>query len=116
MADTEELSDLAWATPDQFSDYVPYGFAPVVQGYLAAVMALVNCGANALTCPRNQILPDEVVQESAMLGHIRHVRAIDGVHVVVLGAVAEALDTWPEPRFQILDAVRAVGWRIEPNH
>jgi 8-oxo-dGTP diphosphatase len=34
VADTEELSDLAWATPDQFGEYVPYGFAPVVQDYL----------------------------------------------------------------------------------
>ncbi|MBE1875999.1 NUDIX hydrolase [Myceligenerans pegani] len=34
VADTEELADLAWATPDQFEDYVPYGFAPMVQEYL----------------------------------------------------------------------------------
>jgi 8-oxo-dGTP diphosphatase len=34
VADAEELSDFAWATPDQFSDYVPYGFAPMVQDYL----------------------------------------------------------------------------------
>ena len=34
VADTEELADLVWATPDQFSEYVPYGFAPAVQDYL----------------------------------------------------------------------------------
>ncbi|MFD6141775.1 NUDIX hydrolase [Promicromonospora sp. NPDC060271] len=38
IADAEELSDLAWATPDQFSDYVPYGFAPMVQDYLTAAL------------------------------------------------------------------------------
>jgi 8-oxo-dGTP diphosphatase len=36
VADAEELSDVAWVTPDQFSDYVPYGFAPMVQDYLDA--------------------------------------------------------------------------------
>lgn len=34
VADTDELSDLAWATPDRFGDYVPDGFAPAVQDYL----------------------------------------------------------------------------------
>ncbi|WP_369373640.1 NUDIX hydrolase [Promicromonospora sp. Populi] len=38
VADTEELADLAWATPDKFSDYVPYGFAPMVQDYLATAL------------------------------------------------------------------------------
>ncbi|PUB27652.1 8-oxo-dGTP diphosphatase [Promicromonospora sp. AC04] len=38
VADSEELSDLAWATPDQFSDYAPYGFAPMVEDYLGAVL------------------------------------------------------------------------------
>lgn len=35
VADTEELVGLVWATPDQFDDYVPYGFALAVQDYLA---------------------------------------------------------------------------------
>lgn len=35
VADAEELGDIAWATPAQFDDYVPYGFAPMVQDYLA---------------------------------------------------------------------------------
>jgi 8-oxo-dGTP diphosphatase len=39
VADAEELSDLAWATPDQFSDYVPYGFAPMVQEYLSELLS-----------------------------------------------------------------------------
>jgi 8-oxo-dGTP diphosphatase len=39
VADTEELDDIAWATPAQFDDYVPYGFAPMVQDYLAATLA-----------------------------------------------------------------------------
>ena len=34
VADAEELADFAWAAPDQFGDYVPYGFAPAVQEYL----------------------------------------------------------------------------------
>jgi 8-oxo-dGTP diphosphatase len=34
VADAEELADLVWATPDQFSEYVPYGFAPAVHDYL----------------------------------------------------------------------------------
>lgn len=38
VADTEELSDFAWAAPDQFSNYVPYGFAPAVQEYLVATI------------------------------------------------------------------------------
>lgn len=36
VADTGELADLAWATPDQFSDYVPSGFAPMVQDHLGS--------------------------------------------------------------------------------
>lgn len=39
VADTQELSDIAWAAPDQFSDYVPYGFAPMVQDYLEGALA-----------------------------------------------------------------------------
>lgn len=38
VADADELSCLAWATPDQFSRYVPYGFAPMVQDYLDSVV------------------------------------------------------------------------------
>lgn len=38
VADTDELADLTWATPDQFAEYVPYGFAPMVQGHLALVL------------------------------------------------------------------------------
>ena len=34
VADAEELADIVWATPDKFTDYVPYGFAPAVQDYL----------------------------------------------------------------------------------
>ncbi|MEV0950980.1 NUDIX hydrolase [Promicromonospora sp. NPDC050249] len=34
VADTEELADIVWGSPDTFSDYVPYGFAPAVQDYL----------------------------------------------------------------------------------
>ena len=30
VADAEELAAVAWATPDQFDRYVPYGFAPAV--------------------------------------------------------------------------------------
>ncbi|MFD2027889.1 NUDIX hydrolase [Promicromonospora aerolata] len=37
VADTEELADVVWATPDEFTDYVPYGFAPAVQDYLTKV-------------------------------------------------------------------------------
>lgn len=36
LVDDDELADLAWATPDQFKNYVPYGFAPAVEQYLAA--------------------------------------------------------------------------------
>ncbi len=39
VADTEELSDITWATPSQFDDYVPYGFAPMVQDYLATALS-----------------------------------------------------------------------------
>lgn len=39
VADAEELGDIAWATPAQFDDYVPYGFAPMVQDYLADALS-----------------------------------------------------------------------------
>lgn len=39
VADTEELVDIVWATPDKFTEYVPYGFAPAVQDYLTTVLA-----------------------------------------------------------------------------
>ena len=39
VADTDELGDIAWATPAQFDDYVPCGFAPMVRDYLAAALA-----------------------------------------------------------------------------
>lgn len=39
VADSEELSDITWATPEQFRTYVPYGFAPAVQEYLDATLA-----------------------------------------------------------------------------
>lgn len=35
VADADELADIVWATPDTFTDYVPGGFAPAVQDYLA---------------------------------------------------------------------------------
>lgn len=38
VADTDELGDIAWATPAQFDEYVPYGFAPMVQDYLATAL------------------------------------------------------------------------------
>jgi 8-oxo-dGTP diphosphatase len=38
VADTEELAAVAWVTPDQFSEYVPYGFAPMVQDFLTATL------------------------------------------------------------------------------
>jgi 8-oxo-dGTP diphosphatase len=38
VADTEELAAFAWVTPDQFGEYVPYGFAPMVKDYLAAAL------------------------------------------------------------------------------
>lgn len=38
VADAEELADIVWATPDRFTDYVPYGFAPAVQDYLTATL------------------------------------------------------------------------------
>lgn len=34
VADEGELADLAWVKPNDFSTFVPYGFAPVVQDYL----------------------------------------------------------------------------------
>lgn len=39
VTDADELADIAWATPDQFGDYVPYGFAPAVQEYLSVTLA-----------------------------------------------------------------------------
>ncbi|GAA2239934.1 NUDIX domain-containing protein [Promicromonospora sukumoe] len=39
VADADELADIVWATPDKFVDYVPYGFAPAVQDYLAVTLA-----------------------------------------------------------------------------
>ena len=42
VADTEELADLAWVTPAQFDEFVPYGFAPVVQDYLSSTLAARN--------------------------------------------------------------------------
>ena len=34
VADTEELADIAWVTPEEAADFVPYGFAPVVEDHL----------------------------------------------------------------------------------
>jgi len=39
VADTDELSDITWAAPSQFDDYVPYGFAPMVQDYLTTALS-----------------------------------------------------------------------------
>lgn len=39
VADEDELADLAWVKPDEFSTFVPYGFAPVVQDYLESALA-----------------------------------------------------------------------------
>lgn len=36
VADTDELQDVAWVAPAELSSYVPHGFAPVVQSYLAS--------------------------------------------------------------------------------
>lgn len=36
LTDTDELADLKWAEPHEFKDYVPYGFAPDVEEYLAS--------------------------------------------------------------------------------
>jgi 8-oxo-dGTP diphosphatase len=38
VADTQELAALAWVTPSQFAEFVPYGFAPVVQDYLRSAL------------------------------------------------------------------------------
>ena len=38
VADTDELADLAWVTPNRFAEFVPYGFAPVVQDYLDSAL------------------------------------------------------------------------------
>ena len=39
VADEDELADLAWVKPAEFSTFVPYGFAPVVQDYLESTLA-----------------------------------------------------------------------------
>ena len=39
VADTDELADLAWVTPGQFPDFVPYRFAPIVLDYLNSVLS-----------------------------------------------------------------------------
>jgi 8-oxo-dGTP diphosphatase len=36
VADAEEVQDIAWVAPAELSNYVPRGFAPVVQNYLAS--------------------------------------------------------------------------------
>ncbi|BAK33758.1 putative hydrolase [Microlunatus phosphovorus NM-1] len=38
VADEDELADLAWVKPADFSTFVPYGFAPVVQDYLDSTL------------------------------------------------------------------------------
>ncbi|PRX92025.1 NUDIX domain-containing protein [Allonocardiopsis opalescens] len=39
VVDADEIAQVAWAAPDEWSDLVPYGFAPMVQDYLASVEA-----------------------------------------------------------------------------
>jgi 8-oxo-dGTP diphosphatase len=39
VTDEDELADLAWVKPAEFSTFVPYGFAPVVQDYLETALA-----------------------------------------------------------------------------
>jgi 8-oxo-dGTP diphosphatase len=39
VADADDLADLAWVKPADFSTFVPYGFAPVVQDYLESALA-----------------------------------------------------------------------------
>ncbi|GAB3920000.1 pyrimidine (deoxy)nucleoside triphosphate pyrophosphohydrolase [Microlunatus endophyticus] len=34
VTDTEELAAVAWVTPPEAKEYVPYGFAPAVEDYL----------------------------------------------------------------------------------
>lgn len=34
VTDTEELAAVAWVTPPEVKEYVPYGFAPAVEDYL----------------------------------------------------------------------------------
>ncbi|MEU4387276.1 NUDIX hydrolase [Promicromonospora sp. NPDC023805] len=36
VADTDELRDIAWVSHGELSSYVPHGFAPAVQDYLAS--------------------------------------------------------------------------------
>ena len=36
VAGADEVQDIAWAAPAELSSYVPRGFAPVVQDYLAS--------------------------------------------------------------------------------
>jgi 8-oxo-dGTP diphosphatase len=38
VADTDELLNVAWVAPDEFDQYVPYGFAPDVVEYLDAAL------------------------------------------------------------------------------
>lgn len=35
VADADELADLAWVAPDEFSDYVPHDVAPMVRDHLS---------------------------------------------------------------------------------
>ncbi|WP_454860913.1 NUDIX hydrolase [Promicromonospora soli] len=39
VADTDELADLAWVGAAELDDFVPHGFAPVVQEYLAVALS-----------------------------------------------------------------------------
>jgi 8-oxo-dGTP diphosphatase len=38
VADAEEVQDIAWVAPGDLSNYVPRGFAPVVQDYLVTAL------------------------------------------------------------------------------
>jgi 8-oxo-dGTP diphosphatase len=40
VADANELTDVAWMTLGECRDYVPYGFAPIVEEYLEATLVL----------------------------------------------------------------------------
>lgn len=39
LADADELADLAWVSATELGGYVPHGFAPVVQEYLAVALS-----------------------------------------------------------------------------
>jgi 8-oxo-dGTP diphosphatase len=39
VADEDELADFAWVKPAEFSTFVPYGFAPMVEDYLEGALA-----------------------------------------------------------------------------